>query len=166
MYSFFLSVCVYVLSESFDFIIPPLCYMYTRMRRSVCDIYCVCVVVAVAVVDVVDVVVGETVFVLFSFQFDSKIQSEKTEMKAVTMEYDSQNNWNILHGKSCHHFRVATSTEIITATKYYTVHIIFSCINRNTYLISHYKWWKKRTCKRTKTQTAKKYSLMNYHGWL
>lgn len=42
-------------------------------------------------------------YVLLNFQFDSKIQSEKAEMEALTMECDSENNWNIL-GIACHHF--------------------------------------------------------------
>lgn len=87
---------------------------------------CVCIVIVIADDGVVAAVVvaAATIFVardyayvLLNFQFDSKIQSEKTEMKALTMECDSQNNWNIL-GMACHHFCVATSTKTtkLTAT--------------------------------------------------
>lgn len=75
-------------------------------------LYCICVVISVIVVFVV---AGDYAYVLLNFQFDSKIQSEKTEMKALTMECDSQNNWNILLGKACHHFCVAISAST-TAT--------------------------------------------------
>lgn len=51
------------------------------------------IVIAVDVVAVVAILVArDYAYVLLNFQFDSKIQSEKTEMKALTMECDSQNN--------------------------------------------------------------------------
>lgn len=62
-----------------------------------CDFYCVCVVIVIADDVVVVVVVAvisvarDYAYVLLNFQFDSKIQSEKTEMNALTME------WNLIH---------------------------------------------------------------------
>lgn len=65
------------------------------------------------IADDVDVVVAafdaasDCAYVLLNFQFDSEVQSERTEMKALTMEYDPQNNRNILV-IACNHFCVAT----------------------------------------------------------